>query len=241
MPTRVYIACTEPLRDDALYARLYDRASQARKQRIDRYRNPRDRMLSLGAEALVLHALKESGYDNLSPAYTYGSQGKPYLAGLDGFFFNLSHSGGYVMLAVSDAEIGCDIQRIRPVNIRVAKRVLTPAEYESFEAADEADRSSLFCRYWVAKESYLKATGRGLAENPASVRIELEPSPGIYREDVRQAYALWEGSDIPGYRCAVCREGALQPLQAEIIDLRSRWEENETASDSSDPPEEGEQ
>ncbi len=218
MRTKIYFASTKALENEAVYRRLYEAASDQRKRKTDRYRFQKDRMLSLAAEGLLRAALHEAGYPGLS-VYAYRANGKPYLPDADGFFFNLSHSGEYAMLAVSDAEIGCDIERIRTVDARLIERVLTPEERAPFPNLTETERNVLFTRYWVCKESYLKACGDGLSGDPASVRIETGEPVRVIRNGVPEEYAIREGDTIPNYRFAVCRKGEPDPVRIVWIDF----------------------
>ena len=148
-------------------------------------------MLSLGAEGLLLYALQKAGRGREAISYRYGAHQKPYLADADGFFFNLSHAGEYAMLAVSDAEVGCDVERIRPVDRKLFTRVLTADERSVLAAAPEAERDALFFRYWVLKESCMKTLG---------------------------PLAFADGA-LPGFRYAVCRAGEDIRIQTEIVPI----------------------
>ena len=44
--------------------------------------------------------------------------------------FNRSHSGKYVLFAVSEMEIGCDIEKIKEVKWKLAKRFFSEKEYD---------------------------------------------------------------------------------------------------------------
>ena len=48
--------------------------------------------------------------------------GKPRVDGCPGVHFNLSHSGDYVLCALSDAEVGVDIERRAAARLAVARR-----------------------------------------------------------------------------------------------------------------------
>lgn len=76
------------------------------------YRSKEVALRRLSGEALVRFALKECW--NLSPE-TYriarGEKGKPFIVGVENVFFNISHSGDYVVCAVSDREVGIDIEK----------------------------------------------------------------------------------------------------------------------------------
>jgi len=79
--------------------------------------------------------------------------------------FNLSHSGGMMLLGVADGRpVGVDIeaQSHRTDPLRIAKRYFFGAEVSDIEEAPERQRNALFLQYWVAKEAALKAAGVGL-------------------------------------------------------------------------------
>ncbi len=218
MRTRVFLASTKPLSDPDLFERLYAGATETRKRKIDRCRFLKDRMQSLAAECLLRYAWRESGRPSDAFFYAYGRNGKPYFPQAPELHFSLSHSGEYAMLAVSDAEIGCDVERIRHADERLLKRVLTPGELEAFPACGETARAERFTQLWVAKESYLKACGEGLSVDPASIRIETEPAPKAYRSGDPVPYALSIGA-LDGYFYAVCCAGDLPAFEPEEPDL----------------------
>ncbi len=75
--------------------------------------------------------------------------------------FNLSHSGDYVILAVSGIPVGIDIQEKKVTDIdKLGKKVFSPEAYRAFLTHE--DRQEEFFREWVLKESYVKWTGEGL-------------------------------------------------------------------------------
>jgi len=63
--------------------------------------------------------------------------------------FNLSHSGGVVMLGISHAPIGVDIEKMREIDFKKFSFIDAESEEEFFEK-------------WTERESYLKWTGEGL-------------------------------------------------------------------------------
>lgn len=103
--------------------------------------------------------------DDLSAGeYTvrYSSDGeKPSLICNKQLYFNISHSGDLVVLAVSDKQVGCDIQEIRAYNSKVASRHYCENEKKLIE--ESSDKDSAFIRLWALKESILKFTGKGIS------------------------------------------------------------------------------
>jgi 4'-phosphopantetheinyl transferase len=156
------------------------------------------------------------GYLDRAPsdvALAASTQGKPRLDPASPLRFNLSHSGRLAFIAVAtEAEVGVDLEEVRTrADIPgLARRVLTEAEREAVEAA--ADRDRAFYRHWVAKEAFVKATGRGIS-SLRSFEVLLE-APGGARlvhvgGDPDEA-ARWtlESLDAPaGYEAAVVVEG----------------------------------
>ena len=80
---------------------------------------------------------------------------KPRLTA-EGVHFSLSHSHGVMMAGFSDAEIGVDIEKVRPVR------------RERFAFVDAADERDFFAK-WTERESYLKYTGAGLKDFRAPI------------------------------------------------------------------------
>nr|WP_304976318.1 4'-phosphopantetheinyl transferase superfamily protein [uncultured Acetatifactor sp.] len=126
------------------------------------------------------------------------------------FYFNLSHSGDYVLCAVSSAEIGTDIQQHCGKNVeRLARRFFTEREAAALEQA--GDEGKAVYRLWARKEAYGKLTGKGIA---AALEVDFLPggtvsSPyGCSSGEVGGKRLLWEEYDsIAGYSIALCRYG----------------------------------
>lgn len=96
--------------------------------------------------------------------YRYGAQGKPFFADLS-LYFSLSHSGRAVFLAVSQEEIGADIQNVRRADWRaLAKRFYGKRDLCELENCGDTEQAKkLFYRLWAQKEAYGKLTGEGVA------------------------------------------------------------------------------
>ena len=81
-------------------------------------------------------------------------------------YFNLSHSGGVMMLGISHSPIGVDIEKIRDI------------DYKKFDFIDADDIEDFFEK-WTERESYLKFTGEGLSafrrEIPSEAQFEHFP------------------------------------------------------------------
>ena len=103
-------------------------------------------------------------------------KGRPYLdPGVSPpLFFNLSHSGGSVMLILSRKyQVGIDVEAIRdfPDMDQVANRVMTEDEYVQYMRLEPTQRSDAFYRLWVRKESILKCMGTGFEIEPKRLSV----------------------------------------------------------------------
>ena len=170
--------------------------TEKRRQRIKSYVRTEDKARCLVSGLLLRHFCGVTDEHQL----TYGENGKPYLK--DGsMYFNVSHSGDYVVLATADREIGVDIEMITPYPEAVAARCFTPAELEWMrsERTDEA-----FFRLWTAKESVMKATGLGFILPPETFCVL--PMDSSAREIGGRAWLLnWHSFN--GYMICAAIEG----------------------------------
>ena len=223
MNTLVYIANTEPLKESGLYWTAFDSLSPERKEKVQRYRFLKDRVLSIGAEVLLRKALTDCGITLPEIRYGFETDGKPFIKGLVGVEFNISHSEDLVMVAVSENRIGCDIEKVTDIDLDIAKKFFFREEYENIAAIPASEeRNELFFRYWTLKESFMKVTGLGMKLPLDSFSILIGKNGGI---DVKQSvdqkkYDFAEIDAFPGYKCALCVAGKIGEMQVETVDFR---------------------
>jgi len=132
-----------------------------RREQCLRYHRESDRIACILAYQLLCRGLDEQ-YGIAPPSFIYNPSGKPYLPDTPGVFFSLSHCPTAVVCAIGDAELGVDVQDVRPYDADIASRVCTGNELAHL--SESPDPSSLLCRLWTQKESYAKAMGIGVAE-----------------------------------------------------------------------------
>lgn len=127
----------------------------------------KDRLLSAGAGFLLAKVIQCKENDIRINEY-----GKPYLD--SDVQFNISHSGQYTVLAVSDCNVGVDIECISDKNLGISDVVFTEDE----KAWINVDPIKRFFILWTAKESILKLFGTGL-----SVDMKSFSSLKLFNED----------------------------------------------------------
>lgn len=100
-----------------------------------------------------------------------GPHGKPYLVNHPKIHYNISHSGRFVLCAISGVPVGIDIQQKRIVDVaKVGKKIFPDEEYRRFLKSETMQED--FFRQWVLRESYLKWTGEGLTKDLRDLKTE---------------------------------------------------------------------
>lgn len=114
-------------------------------------------------ERIIAHVLLRKtvysllGKENREIKIAVDSYGKPYFLDIP-LQFNLSHTKGAVAIALSDDAVGIDIERIRPVSMKIAQRFFTPPEIAYIGTSQKR-----FFEIWTKKEAYVKYIGKGLS------------------------------------------------------------------------------
>lgn len=132
---------------------------QWRKEKTLRYKKMDDRKRCVLAFVLLQDALrKEYGITEV-PEFVYNEFGKPLLPDLP-IHFSLSHCKNAVACAVSDYNVGIDVENIVTYNPDVARRVGTASELEALRCSSQIDLD--FTALWTKKEAVAKFEGMGL-------------------------------------------------------------------------------
>ena len=122
---------------------LLENVSAGQKEKALRYANEIDQVRSLLSSYLKNQLYREELLKN--------ENGKPYF--LNGPYFNISHSGKYVLMAVSTAEIGVDIEEVKNKDMSSLVRIFNEAEAKMIKEHSD------FYYLWCAKESLIKCMG----------------------------------------------------------------------------------
>ena len=145
---------------------------EAGKLRVQDRQNSNSKLQTVAGELLARYSVGQYlGKPDQDINLVFGEKGKPHIENLVNVHFNISHSGHYVVCAVSCNQIGIDVERVRKVNLRIAERFFSPSEINDLMACEEENRMHYFITLWTIKESYLKAIGRGLTQHLNSFTI----------------------------------------------------------------------
>lgn len=142
-------------RFEHLYEECVLALPEERRKKTEKLINKKDRLLSAMAGLMAVKLFGIFAFEKMQ----YNEHGKPYFE--HGPFFSISHSGRYAVLAVSDNEIGIDVEDRENPNFAVAKRCFTKEEQDF---AKQSTRD--FLRIWTAKEAVLKLLGTGFSYSP---------------------------------------------------------------------------
>ncbi len=198
------------------FRRLCASLSGERQQKICRFRFAQGRFLSLGAGLLLDYGLRRYGLRESEVAVGYRENGKPYLPDYPEIHFNLSHSGSIAMAVFAEQEAGCDIEQIGVSDLRVARRFFAVPEQEKLEAAADLQESNeWFYRFWTLKESFIKATGKGMQMPLNEFCIHMGPPITVEAGGEWLDYGFQEFV-LPGYKAAICVHG-MQPETSQGI------------------------
>ena len=153
---------TAILPDESVYRSAFAALPEWRRRKAVSFRFAADRRRSVAAWLLLRRMLAERGIDADVLEVSEDEFGKPRFTSRGDVHFNVSHSGDRVMAAVSDAEVGCDVERIMRIDDGMLKLSLVDAERTRLAAFSGEARDREFIRLWVRKESYVKAVGEGM-------------------------------------------------------------------------------
>ena len=171
---------------------------QNRIEKILKQHKIESRKQSFCAGLLLKYVLSKYRID--SSYIKTGTKGKPEVQGLH---FNISHSNDIVICAVSENDIGCDIEKISTANLSIAKRFFTENEFKYIESFSGKDADNEFYRLWTAKESFIKMTGEGLSRPLKSFEVQCIPKMQIIiNEELYPCYI--KEYQIEGYKLTVC-------------------------------------
>ena len=143
----------------------------------------------IGEELLREGLKRKHGLDLRFEPRGTGEYGKPFLTLRPAIHYNITHSGDYVACAITDQEVGIDIQEHRQVNFERMLERMVPADMIA-EILEADDLEQAFFTQWVIREAYIKWTGEGLSRDLRTIDM----NSGFYTLlDIEQGYsgAVW--------------------------------------------------
>lgn len=143
--------------------------------------------------------------------FVYNDFGKPYIKGYERFYFNISHSFDWIVCIVNSYEVGIDIEKIRNIDLKIARRFFAETEIIDLECMTGKEQIEYFYDLWTLKESYIKYLGKGLFVPLNSFSIKK-----IYKDNILLLKAFDDNKpqfkqyeiDIK-YKCSICSDNII--------------------------------
>lgn len=181
--------------------------SAEERVRRDRFHFARHRHQFLVARALIRTTLTRYCL-NVPPAdwrFETNDYGRPHVAGAGAGLldFNLSHTEGRIVLAVSrSSRPGVDIERADRADsfLDIADGFFTAGEVSSLNGLPSAERKARFLALWTMKEAYIKSRGMGLSIPLQDFAISFGPNgPSIsFADGVADDPSRWQLFQLDG-------------------------------------------
>lgn len=148
--------------------------------------------------------------------------GKPFFPDCAQIKFSVSHSGTYIICAVSGSEVGVDLQQHTRMKgeteeealcrfRKIAKRFFHEEESQFVENGNCDD----FFKIWTAKESYVKFTGQGMDSHYGDFSVMPEDRTLLSSRFVPDRPVQWDAMRLcftqmliePDYTLCICTRG----------------------------------
>ena len=187
---------TENLDSSALDC-AFKKMSDERKKETLALVSESKRNQKIAADMLCRQMLAEAkGIDNENISFNKSSTGKPF-AENSNFKFSISHCGNLVVCAVSEKEIGVDVEKIRDIRLKAAEKFASKTELEYIGNSLER-----FFEIWTLKEAFFKCKGTGLGADIKDISFQIDDSHSITCSE--SGYKLCFDNSFSGHICSVC-------------------------------------
>ena len=207
--------------EQAQFEALLAEIDPQNRARIQQMAHTDSAKLSLAAHLLARRAVSaRSGTGEQNVVILRDENGKPYTE-RPGVFFSLTHCPPYAVCVCSDIPVGVDIERLRPIQTAVLRKVCAAGELERFfgyipgrkkedtkpEAQTPEDIRRFFA-LWCLKESYAKLRGAGLF--PAAREIVFSAVDPVVCSNRQDIMCTLDYKTLPGYVIATAEERVTQ-------------------------------
>lgn len=192
-------------------------------RKLKRFKNKNEANLFLVGKLLTRKSI--SAILNVNPKeiifksdkYGRPSLNFPRIKNLD---FNLSHSGKWVVLAIGYNKIGIDIEKMVPIDFKIANNYFHKEELK-FLYSQKKEKKERFYTLWTLKESFIKSVGKGLSLNLKSFYFEFKKNGHIILRSKLKQERYFKMYDIDKkYKLSLClKNNEHIPKKVEFIDL----------------------
>lgn len=190
------------------------------RERAARFKFPEPRNQFVISRALLRQGLgRYLRIEGRDVRFRTTTNGKPELADpQNDLRFNLSHTQGVTLFAVTrNRQVGVDVERIREDTnaLELAERFFSGREVEWLRSQPASEHLSSFFSCWTAKESYIKAHGKGLSMSLSGFGVLPVAGTGDSRlqltvyDDAQESrrWSIWRLNLSADLRAALAVEG----------------------------------
>ncbi|MDR2830970.1 MAG: 4'-phosphopantetheinyl transferase superfamily protein [Methanobrevibacter sp.] len=189
----------------------------------EKYLFNRDKLLSGGGRIVLKYILSKLGIDNYT--ISIDDSGKPYIYNIPNLHFNISHSDQFVLVGVSNENIGVDIEKIQDLDYNgISKHFFHLLEHEKI--VNSKNPIKTFFKIWTLKESYAKMKGTGITDLK-SFLVDIEKNRiEDMKEDKTEDVKLksWElNSEYYISTCSKKKNIIKKPQEIQYSEINSSW------------------
>jgi len=204
--------------------KLKNYISKEKGEKINKFYKIEDKVRGLYGELLIRKMIIEKlNIKNKDIVFKSSKYGKPYLEGFENLFFNISHSGNYVICSLDYNPVGIDIEKIASINVEdIVKSSFTFKEQNYIlKEYKLEERTKRFYEIWTLKESFIKCVGKGLYMPLDSFSIYVNEKNKVILEHNknRNKYSLKRIEIDEEYKMGVCSENSNLDLKIKYISL----------------------
>ncbi len=192
---------------NSVLATLKQQASPKRWQRAECFYHLADTVRCLMAEQLLNHALSQQGLPSGDKHIMQNRFGKPMFKASGFGYFNLSHSGRWLVCAVDKQMVGIDVEQCRTDIDFEIMNFFSHAEKNYINDGGRKNKLTRFYRIWTLKESYLKALGTGLSQPLDSFTVDIIDGHHACLKINKQTQTGWHFYYVnldDSHVCAIC-------------------------------------
>ena len=125
------------LSSDEAVREMLPLVSEQRRQQALRYQHTFGQFCCLKSYLMLLELLAAvyTELDKAKPEFGYTEKGKPFLLDRPDIHFSISHTKNAILVAISDAPIGVDIEAFRSPSAALIARTMNPTEQAAIAAS----------------------------------------------------------------------------------------------------------
>ena len=186
------------------FTELLSLLSEEKKVKVSQFIHVEDALRTLKGEWLLRTVIsKELNIPFKEISIMTDNYGKPYLLNKKDFYFNISHSGQWVVCALDTEPVGIDVELMLPVDFGIAEQFFSTDEQKRLFSRGDKEKLPFFYELWTVKESFIKTVGKGLSIPLNSFSVNFEERKIDFLEYSKENYYFKQYNIDDNYKMAV--------------------------------------